>query len=637
LHIRPWPSALVLLLLAPAAVADQQDTGVVFLLPGDAYTPQLSALCDTILNTVAGLHDRQAVLLHFASPLLGDQDAREQFRGLADDAQDLGSFAATSDLDEILLVRIVMPDRNAPTAEMTITTFWGGVELDGVRSFEITVPALTPAHLKIVAQRFRAHIAAGFETAQLMHSAPPTKPAATDTHKPTPAPETTQTPPSDKVEPDTTDTPPEKRPDTATDRQPVPVEKPETMPIEPGPSTPMTSPPARTDKPAAPTGPATPVPVTAPADKPAPPAMRPPPAKQMLPSPPGDKPSLPEETAAKPAAEIGPHTALARQALAVGDLEATRRELNVAMRSGEPLFEAHLLRAELARVEGDTREQRISLERASRVDPTSVEPQLRLATLYYSQGLWQKAVSLYDEAIELAPDATAAYVGAAAIFTNRNRPKEAAAYLAEAATRNPQAYSLLMKLGDAYRMAKMFAEAEEAYQLAARTPDPDLRSQVFDRLGDLYVVGEQYADGFSYYAGAARLRQDHSSPLGRKRYQIIMATADRAVMSNLQSAADAFNRYLADTSVPRQYSYRASELADQRIRDVIEFAELVVPPAEARQLHLRRQLFYSLALEAAVSLTTHLDTNIEVALKQYQRAKAEAESEFEQLRALADA
>ena len=323
--------------------------------------------------------------------------------------------------------------------------------------------------------------------------------------------------------------------------------------------------------------------------------------------------------------------AAARAALAVGDLELARREADLALPLGAPAYELYMFRADLAVAQNQPTEQRSWLERAAAANPEAVEPLLRLGAVLDAQGLWQKAVECYDQAIALDPASLPAYTAAATVLTSRSRPKQAAEYLAKAAERSPHDNTLLMRLGDTYRQASMLAEAEEAYDLAARTAEPPLAAQIMDRLGDLYVSSGQFEEGFRCYAEAARLRGDNAQPLAQKRYEQMTIVADEAVMSALQAASEAFEAYYRDRTMPRERAYVIAEQSETRVAEVAEFTVgLPVPPA-LEQMHLRRQLFYDLAAEAIVALMTYLDTNLEQALSQYQTTVREACAEYEGL------
>jgi tetratricopeptide (TPR) repeat protein len=384
-------------------------------------------------------------------------------------------------------------------------------------------------------------------------------------------------------------------------------------------------------------GPTTPAQVL-PATDSAPPVDTQPPAADSAP-PPAEPPVAdtqprPADTnvAATPADHPGAERlAAARTALAIGDLDLARREADMALRQGASVYDIHMFRADLSVADNQPEEQRKWLERAAQMNPEAVAPLLRLGAVLAAQGLWQKSIESYDRAIALDPSSVSAYTGAAAVLMSRGRPKQAASYLAEAVAHNPGDNVLLARLGDAYRQANMPAEAEEAYDLAVRTAEPQLAAQVFDKLGDLYVAVGQFEEGFYCYAEAGRLRGGGQRPIARKRYEQIMATADEAIMSALESASEAFDAYHGDRSIPRERAYLAAEQADAQVAEVSSFAADVLPPGTVEQVHLRRQLFYNLAAEAIVALMTYLDTNMESAMAQYHRAAHEARAEHEAL------
>jgi tetratricopeptide (TPR) repeat protein len=324
--------------------------------------------------------------------------------------------------------------------------------------------------------------------------------------------------------------------------------------------------------------------------------------------------------------------AAARTALAVGDLELARKEADLALREGVPVYQTHMFRADLAVAQNQPEDQRRALERAVAANPQAVEPLLRLGAVFDAQGLWQKAVECYDQALDLDPSCLSAYTGAANVLSAHGRPKQAATYLAQAVTNSPQDTGLLIRLGDTYRQANMLAEAEEAYEQAAQTAEPQVAAQVLDRLGDMYVSSDQYEEGFYCYAQAGRLRGASRQPLTQKRYEQIMLVADEAVVTALRATSDAFDTYQRERAIPREKAYVIAERAEVQVADVTAFISELAPPDTLKTDHLRRHLFYNLAAEAIVALMTYLDTNLEQALGQYERAAREAQSEYDQLR-----
>lgn len=328
------------------------------------------------------------------------------------------------------------------------------------------------------------------------------------------------------------------------------------------------------------------------------------------------------------------HVDAGRAALAIGDLDLAIRELDAAYKAGEPLLLVYLVRAEVAGAQNDTSAERKWLESAAGAAPDHTEPLLRLAALHRRQGLWQKAIETYDRAIELDPTCSAAYSGAAGIYSARGRPRQAVTYLENAVLHRPDDSGLLMKLGDAYRQAGMLADAEETYDLGTRSADPHLRAQMLDKLGDLYVSVGQYSNGFYCYAAAAQARGDEDQPPAQRRYEQIMKTADEAVVAGLTLARDTFNEYSVRRTAPRERAYLAAEAAADQIREVIDFARAVAAPDSGRALYLRRQVAYSLSLEAIINLMTHMDTNLSEPLTRYESALAEAEAEYQTIRRL---
>ena len=142
------------------------------------------------------------------------------------------------------------------------------------------------------------------------------------------------------------------------------------------------------------------------------------------------------------------HVDAARAALAIGDLDLAGRELDAAYNAGEPLLLVYLVRAEIAGTHNDSSAERKWLESAAGPRRITRSPCCGWRRCTGARAM-AEAIETYDSAIELDPTCSAAYSGAAGIYSARGRPRQAVTYLENAVLHKPDDSGLLMKLGDA--------------------------------------------------------------------------------------------------------------------------------------------------------------------------------------------
>lgn len=330
--------------------------------------------------------------------------------------------------------------------------------------------------------------------------------------------------------------------------------------------------------------------------------------------------------AAPAAAPLSPHFAAAEQFLKEGNLRSAEDSAQRALDAGDSRGLTCLLMARIMAAKRDDDAQRLWLERALAADPSLNEARLPLAGLLHQRGLWQKALTEYQQVLAADPQNRFALLGMAGIYAEHQQPRRAADIINEAVGYYPNDASLYLRLGEFHAAYRAYPEAESAYDRAARlASDPEEKARALDRLGDLYSQADRYREGFACYAEASKLRAGSSGPLAERRYGQVMATADAALQRVLQQATGAFNSYLANAGTAREEAYVA--LADLRgqAQAISGFMDTVVPPASQKLAHAQRKLGYSLVLEAAISAMVHLDTGRAELLEQYTARLREAE------------
>lgn len=299
--------------------------------------------------------------------------------------------------------------------------------------------------------------------------------------------------------------------------------------------------------------------------------------------------------------------AAADKFLQEGDFTRSEDMLLRAQEAGDPKGEVYYAYARLEAARQNRAAERTWLERTLKEVPDHSTARLRLAEVLRAAGLWRKAVDEYNTVLKATPETVQAYLGLSAIYASQSQPRRAAEIIAEAIKHAPADASLYLRMGDLHAQRKARAEAEEAYDRAARLSQGEVRADALDRLGDLYVDAEREHEGFICYAEAAALRQKTTSAIADRRYQQIMAAADESLDKALRQAATALQSYLSGGEVTREEAFAAMNDFNGRAQEVSKFAESLTPPGAQKLRHAERKLTYSLASEAALYGLLYLD------------------------------
>ncbi len=112
----------------------------------------------------------------------------------------------------------------------------------------------------------------------------------------------------------------------------------------------------------------------------------------------------------------------------------------------------------------DSAMSRSYLEKALKINPSLVDAQLMLASVYLRQRDYSAAVAAYKKVIELDPKRVEAYRNLGSILGKMQQPADAIPMLEKAAELNPSDKEVYYELGNAYESGNDFAKASEAYQ-----------------------------------------------------------------------------------------------------------------------------------------------------------------------------
>jgi len=323
----------------------------------------------------------------------------------------------------------------------------------------------------------------------------------------------------------------------------------------------------------------------------------------------------------------------AQKYLKEGDFKQVEEMLLKAQDAGDAKAQIYTLWAELEKARQNPAAERTWLQRALAEDDSLTPAHLRLAELLRQAGLWRKAAEEYAIVMKREPRNLYAYTGLSALYASQSQPRRAAEVLTQALQFAPQDVSLYLRLGDLHAQRQAYAEAENAYDRAARLTQGAARAEVLDRLGDLYLQAGRGREGFICYAEASKLRAGGASAMAEKRYDQIMAVADKTLLEGCARTQTALNAYLAGESVYREEVWAALNDFKQQAQDILGFVASTVPPATKKAEHLQRKLAYSLAVEAALAGLDYVDQGAAKAprLDDYRRLLDEATTTIRKL------
>lgn len=98
-------------------------------------------------------------------------------------------------------------------------------------------------------------------------------------------------------------------------------------------------------------------------------------------------------------------------------------------------------------------------------------PLSNLGFIYYHKGDYQKALSYYEEALDLMPDFPRALHGKGRVYLKQGRYDKALIALEKAAEKSPNNPRILMDMGTAYRHVHEYNKAYKTFKKAASLAD----------------------------------------------------------------------------------------------------------------------------------------------------------------------
>jgi tetratricopeptide (TPR) repeat protein len=270
------------------------------------------------------------------------------------------------------------------------------------------------------------------------------------------------------------------------------------------------------------------------------------------------------------------------------------------------------------------------LQRAVGMDPSLVEARVWLGRLLEEQGLWQSAQDHYEAAVEADPTDLAALLGLARLYRDHGHRRRAIELLTDARDLGQDDPSLLMLLAELHGGEGNVALAERYFLQAAATATGDERAMAWERLGDLYVKLHRHREALTSYVKAAEVNPSRAS-MAERRYTEVMTAADGAVHEALTATWSAFEDFANNGIGEREMVYRRLSEMHAQLEEAKLFAESITPPEDLKARHVKRQVAYSLAVEASVLALSWLDLGDDSMLEHAGQVHADAVAQFEAL------
>jgi tetratricopeptide (TPR) repeat protein len=351
---------------------------------------------------------------------------------------------------------------------------------------------------------------------------------------------------------------------------------------------------------------------------------------------PTGEPTEPTPATGEPAPGQTAAYSLALAAFERGDYGAALIALRDAFEQQEPGGPLHLLRAQVYLAMHQEEEALKDLHSAVAASPDLVEARVRLGYALQMRGLWQDAARHYRAALAIDPGSTAALLGLSRVYRDNGHRRKAIQLLeqAVAAAPAPGDPKLLVALADLQAGGERPEQAEASYLRALELSSGEAAASTLERLGDLYLKLRRHRDALRCYAQAAdpALAGSDRGSMVERRYREVMRAADSTVREELGETWRTLQDYLRDGLGEREQVFVRMSAYQRHLEEAIRFADGVVPPASLEAEHTRRQLAYSLALEATVAGQAYLDLGGEDLLERAQKRRADALVELDRLR-----
>lgn len=261
---------------------------------------------------------------------------------------------------------------------------------------------------------------------------------------------------------------------------------------------------------------------------------------------------------------------------------------------------------------------------AINLQPENVDLRIKLAELYLSIKLTNKAIDEYKSAALFNKNDERIYKQLIAIYMKDGKFTDAAIYLEDILRIDPKNVDALLNLGDIYWNQSKINEAEKAYVDASNIA-PD-NSSVHDKLYKLYFAKNEFGKAFpEKYLSKEIIISDKSED---GKYAVIsqMIKDEYAdIVNRLNTSREDFDKQ----TITREEYYQECKLAGKEIDAFSEFSMKQKASTKAMNAHSHALLAINLLSQECGSLVSYFETEKSHYLDQANVYSSEAKTEMD--------
>ncbi|MHB1457899.1 MAG: tetratricopeptide repeat protein [Armatimonadota bacterium] len=264
-----------------------------------------------------------------------------------------------------------------------------------------------------------------------------------------------------------------------------------------------------------------------------------------------------------------------------------------------------------------------ALRSAINLQPGNVDLRIKLAELYQSIKLTNKAIDEYRRASDLNRTDTRIYNQLVAIYVKTGKFGEAASYLEEAIRIDPKNVDALLNLGDIYWNLSKIDEAEKAYINASLIAPDD--SGVHEKLYKLYYAKKEYDKAFPQKYLSKLTPGDDTDD---SRYNVLSQVIKDEYVSltkKLYASRIEFDKQ----EISREDYYQECKSAVKEIDAFSDFVMKQKAPAKAAIAHSHALLAVNLLSQEYGSMVSYFETEKRHYLDQAGVFSSEAQTEMD--------
>ena len=283
-----------------------------------------------------------------------------------------------------------------------------------------------------------------------------------------------------------------------------------------------------------------------------------------------------------------------------------------------------LLQADTSIEKNDPPSAIYAIRRAINLDPGNTDLRIRLAELYLSLKLTNKAIEEYRNAAHFNKSDERIYNQLVAIFMKAGKFDEAVSYLEEAIRINPKNVDALLNLGDLYWNLSRINESEKAYVDASGIAPGN--SAAHEKLYKLYYAKREFDKAFPQRLLSKQMAAGDESE--DSRYHILSEIIKGeyvGITGKLRASRVDFDKQV----ISREDYYQECKAAVKEIDAFSNFASKEKVPAKVMAAHSHAMLALNLLSQECGSMVSYFETEKRHYLDQSDVFSSEAQNEMD--------